>query len=183
MTSKLLRASFAVLALFVIAVGGTAQKPLRDNLTPQEIDLVKEAQMLDKRTEVFIKAAERRLTAINNPAQPATKQLKKDAEKWGELPTGTRAELLSDLAKILDDAIVNIDDVSARDETNVLIPKALRKLSAAATTFVTQLSELDTRTKDADERAFIQQALENAQAIIDAANKLPPPTTKKKEKP
>jgi len=65
----------------------------------------------------------------------------------------------------------------------VLIPKALRKLSAAATTFVTQLSELDTRTKDADERAFIQQALENAQAIIDAANKLPPPTTKKKEKP
>ncbi|MEA2204354.1 MAG: hypothetical protein QOE77_1130 [Blastocatellia bacterium] len=181
MRSNLTRTLFAALSLTVIAVSVAAQKPLRDNLTAQEIDLVKEAQVLDKRTEVFIKAAERRLTAINNPAQPATKQSKKDAEKWGELPTGTRAELLSDLAKILDDAIVNIDDVSARDESNVLIPKALRKLSAAATTFIAQLSELDGRTKDADERAFIQQALENAQAIIDAANKLPPPTKKEKK--
>jgi hypothetical protein len=181
MKLKLLRTSLAILSLTVVAIGAAAQTPRRDHLTAQETDLIKEAQVLDKRTEVFIKAAERRLTAITNPAQPATKQSKKDAEKWGELPTGTRAELLSDLAKILDEAIVNIDDVSAHDEANVLIPKALRKLSAAATSFVSQLNDINAQTKDADERAFIQQALENSQAIIAAASKLPPPTRKEKK--
>jgi hypothetical protein len=87
----------------------------RDHLTEQEVDLVKEAQALDKRVDVFIKAAERRMMVINNSAGANAKQLKKDSERWGELPTGSRAELVSDIAKILDEAITNIDDVSARD--------------------------------------------------------------------
>ena len=169
----------ATLTLLICMLSATAQSGRRDHLTPQEVDLIKEAQILDKRTDVFIKAAERRLLAISNPTPVATKQSKKEAEKWGELPTGTRLELLSDLSKILDEAIVNIDDVSAHDEANVLIPKALRKLSAAATNFLPQLIALDSQTKDADERAMILQAMENAKAIIDAANKLPPPTKKK----
>ena len=41
----------------------TLQK--RDHLTQQEVDLVKEAQILDKRIDVFIKAAERRVMVIN----------------------------------------------------------------------------------------------------------------------
>jgi hypothetical protein len=178
----LARALCSVLILFVFVFGAIAQGGRRDHLTPQETDLVKAAQVLDKRTDVFIKATERRLLAITNPTAPPTKQSKKDEEKWGALPTGTRAELLGDVAKILDEAIVNIDDVSAHDEGNVLIPKSLRKLSAAATTLVPQLNAINDQTKDADERAFILQALENAQSIIEAANKLPPPPTKKKEK-
>src|SRR5256885_13086069 len=93
----------------------------RDHLTPQEVDLVKEAQILDKRIDVFIKAAERRVIAINGSAAANTKQLKKDSEQWGELPTGSRAELVSDIARIFDEAITNIDDVSLRDERNPLI--------------------------------------------------------------
>ena len=50
----------------------------RDHLTPQEVDLVKEAQILDKRIEVFVKAAERRLMVINGTAASNAKQLKKD---------------------------------------------------------------------------------------------------------
>src|SRR6476646_1553586 len=74
----------------------------RDHLTPQEVDLVKEAQILDKRIDVFIRAAERRLMVINNSAAAATntKQLKKESERWGELPTGSRAELVGDIARI-----------------------------------------------------------------------------------
>ena len=45
----------------------TAQQ--RDHLTQQEVDLVKEAQVLDKRIDVFIKAAERRMMVINNSAR------------------------------------------------------------------------------------------------------------------
>jgi len=95
----------------------TATGQTRDHLTPQEVDLVKEAQVLDKRIDVFIKAADRRLLVLNGGATAAAnaKQLKKDAALWGDLPTGSRAELVYDIAKILDEAITNIDDVSARD--------------------------------------------------------------------
>src|SRR5687767_5019308 len=102
-------------------VGFSVQAQSRDHLTQQEVDLVKEAQILDKRIDVFIKAAERRMMVINNSAAANAKQLKKDSERWGELPTGSRAELVSDIARILDEAITNIDDVSSRDERNPLI--------------------------------------------------------------
>ncbi|MEO8435242.1 MAG: hypothetical protein ABI596_10135 [Pyrinomonadaceae bacterium] len=169
------------LALF-LPLTTAAQSGGRDHLTPQEVELVKEAQILDQRIGVFIKAAERRLQALNIAPTTVSKKSKKDAELWGDLPTGTRVELLNDLAKILDEAINKIDDVSAHDENNVLVPKALRKLSAAATAFLPQLNALGTQTQDQEERAAIGQSIENVQSIIDAANKLPPPINKKKEK-
>jgi len=113
------------LLLIVVFVSAGTANAQRDHLTPQEVDLVKEAQVLDKRIEVFIKAADRRMLVLNGgaPAAANSKQAKKDAALWGDLPTGSRAELISDIAKIFDEAITNIDDVSARDERNPLIGK------------------------------------------------------------
>jgi hypothetical protein len=149
--------------------------PARDHLTEQEMDLVREAQALDKRTAVFIRAIERRLLVITDPtAAAASKQVQKETEKWGELPKGTRAELLSDIAKILDEAITNIDDVNERDDKNPLLPKSLRLLSAAATRFITQLTPMRDQATEEGERESLEQALESAQSIIEAANKLPP---------
>src|ERR1051325_2388076 len=129
-----------LLLLFgLLSFASPATAQTRDHLTPQEVDLVKEAQVLDKRIDIFIKAANRRLLVLNGgAATPAnTKQAKKDAELWGELPTGSRAELVSDIARILDEAITNIDDVSSRDERNPLIPKSLRKLAQSVNTIMT----------------------------------------------
>jgi hypothetical protein len=148
----------------------TQARPKRDHLTPQEADLVREAQALDKRTAVFIKAAERRVLAITDPNAAA--QLQKDAEKWGELK-GTRADFLYDLAKILDEAITNIDDVSSRDERNPLVPKAMRKLAEASTRILTQLAPLRDKVEEGKERASFEQAAEYAESVIEAANKLP----------
>ena len=100
----------------------------RDHLTEQEVELVKDTQILDKRIEVFIKAADRRMLVLSGADATNAKQSKKEAELWGALPTGTRAELIGDIARIFDEAITNIDDVSSRDEKNPLIPKALRNL-------------------------------------------------------
>src|ERR1044072_2823683 len=149
----------------------------RDHLTAQEVDLVKEAQALDKRIDVFIKAAERRILVINGSATAATntKQLKKDSEKgWGELPTGSRAELISDIAKILDEAITNIDDVSTRDERNPLIAKSLRKLAGSVNTIMAQLKPLASEAKSEAEVASFELLNEDAQSILAAANKPPP---------
>lgn len=150
----------------------------RDHLTPQEVDLVKDTQVLDKRIEVFIKAADRRVLVLTGTAATNAKQLKKDSEKWGELPPGNPGELISDISRILDEAITNIDDVSARDEKNPLIPKALRKLAAAASRIVEQVKPLGARSTGASEASF-DQLLENADAIVQAANKLPPEMARK----
>ncbi|GAC1404349.1 MAG: hypothetical protein NVSMB56_18950 [Pyrinomonadaceae bacterium] len=139
----------------------------REHLTEKEQDLVREAQELSKRTEVFTKVADRRLLVLSNPNATQTK---KEEEKWGALPTGTRAELYGDLARILDEAITNIDDTATRSPKSEQLPKALNALNAYAARILPQLIAMRDKTTDA-ERERLEQAIENAQAIIDAANK------------
>src|SRR5205085_8334763 len=68
----------------------------RDHLTDQEADLVREAQALDLRMEVFIKAADRRVLRLTRPNTLLTPKLQQqETETLGEL-TGTRLDLLSD---------------------------------------------------------------------------------------
>lgn len=171
-----------VIALFVsLTFTSQAIAWQRDHLTQQEVDLVKEAQIIDKRIDVFIKAAERRLLVINNAAAANAKQLKKDSERWGELPTGSRAELVSDIARILDEAITNIDDVSTRDERNPLIAKSLRKLAQAVNSIMAQLKPLAVEAKGEAEVASFELLNEDAQSILEAANRLPPEVEKDKK--
>lgn len=184
MISRTLIAFSLVLFLIVPSIVPVRASYLqkRDHLTTQEVDLVKEAQILDKRIEVFIKAAERRVMVINGTAASNAKQLKKDAEKWGELPAGSRFELVGDIARIFDEAITNIDDVNSRDERNPLIPKALRKLAASVSSIMEQLKPLRTEAKTEAEIASLELLNEDAQSILAAANKLPPEVDKKAKK-
>ena len=171
------------ISLFVASTFiANAAPPQRDHLTQQEVDLVKEAQILDKRIEVFVKAAERRMMVITGSASANAKQLKKDSERWGELPTGSRAELVSDIARIFDEAITNIDDVSTRDERNPLIGKSLRKLAQAVNSIMGQLKPLSTEAKTDAEVASFELLNEDAQSILEAVNKLPPEVEKKAKK-
>lgn len=180
MTSRTNLVALALLLLPPLTFSsGVGAAQSRDHLTPQEVDLVKDAQVLDLRIEVFVKAADRRLLVLTGVDAPSPKQLKKDSEKWGELPTGSRAELLGDLAKILDEAITNIDDVSARDEKNPLIPKALRRLAAEATRIFDQLRPLREQARGDAEIAGFEELTQNAESILEAAKKLPPPVEKK----
>jgi len=154
----------------------------RDHLTELEVDQIKEAQVLDKRIEVFVKAVERRMRVITGSTTDTAKQQKKDTEVYGDLPTGTRAELVGDIAKILDEAVTNIDDVSAHDEKNPLIPKALRILAKEVTHVVEQLRPLQAQAKDDAEIASFEYLIQNAEPILEAANRLPPALTEKELK-
>ena len=178
-TRKLSVPLFLGLVLFAQVVSAQT----RDHLTPQEVDLIKQAQILDKRIDVFIKAADRRLLVLKGGAAAAdaahAKQLKKDSEKWGELPTGSRADLVGDIARILDEAITNIDDVSARDERNPLIAKSLRKLGSAVNSIMEQLKPLSTEAKSDAEVASFELLHEDAQSILEAVSKLPAEVDKK----
>ena len=172
-----------LIALFLIVLSSILQvhalePAARDYLTAKEEERVKEAQILDKRIDVFIKIAERRLLALTDQNAASSKQVQKDLEKWGELPKGTRTELIMDIANILDAAIVNIDDVALRDENNSLLPKALRKLADAATGFRPRLVSLRDQAREPQERTAVEHVMENVQEILAAANKLPPAETK-----
>lgn len=153
----------------------------RDHFTEREIDQIKDTQILDKRIGVFVKAIERRLRVITGTTTDTAKQQKKDAELYGDLPTGSRTELIGDIAKILDEAITNIDDVSSRDEKNPLIPSALRLLATEATRVVEQLRPLQAQASGDAEVASFEQLTENAESIISAANRLPPAVKEKKK--
>ena len=122
------------------------------------------------------------MMVITGSASANAKQLKKDSERWGELPTGSRAELVSDIARIFDEAITNIDDVSTRDERNPLIGKSLRKLAQAVNSIMGQLKPMSTEAKTDAEIASFELLNEDAQSILEAVNKLPPEVEKKAKK-
>ena len=182
----------ALVVTLLSAPSARSQTNNRDHLTPQESELVRDNQELDKRIDVFIRAIERRFAIINGASDvgvaagntPAAKKAKKENEKedWGEPPKGTRAELLGDIAGLLDEAITNIDDVSLRDPKNPLIAKSVHKLAAAAKGLTAQLEALRSQTKDPDELAAIARALENSEEIMEAAKNSSPPVQNSNDK-
>jgi hypothetical protein len=159
----------------------------RDHLTDQESDLVRFNQTLDRRTDVFIRCINLRFAIINGTAPPPKlKKTDKEEPEWGDPPKGTRAQLLGDIAGILDEAITNIDDVGRRDEKNPLLSRSLRKLAAATNGYLTQINALRDQSKDPDELAAIVRIQDYASQILEVGNKLPPPapeSDKKKKKP
>jgi len=184
--NPLLTITISATALFLAL--GSAFAQTRDHLTDQESELVRDNQQLDKRIDVFIKAIDRRFAIINGTPQPTPKKKEKDKdqEEWGELPKGTRAELLEDIAGILDEAITNIDDVNRRDEKNPLISRSMRALAAVSNRYLNALSALKNQTRDVDELSAIEHVINNANEIVEVGSKLPPPapdSDKKKKKP
>jgi hypothetical protein len=176
--------AFLLLALVVISLLPSARTNAaavqrREHLTELETEMVRDTQELDRRIALFVKIAERRVAAVTD-ATAAQNESAKDVEKWGALPKGTRAQLLGDLARILDEAINNIDDVAVRTPNSSLIPKAVRHLSNASARFVSQLMPLRANASGEGEREALEQALDNLQQILDAAKKLPGETTEQK---
>lgn len=151
-----------------------AQLRKRDPLTPQEVEMVRDTQQLDARTNLFVKIAERRLAAVTG-----AEQLQSNA-KWGELPKGTRADYLGDLASILDEAIENIDDTASRNPDSPHLGKSVRKLAEAATRFLAQLMPLRESIADGPERESLERAIDNLQQVQEAVKKVPEEKEEKK---
>ena len=170
----------ALLAASALPFFAAAARAQREHLTPEEIELVRDNQALDARTAVFVKAVERRLQALSDP-RAAAGQTAKETEKWGVL-SGTRAQLLSDVERILDEAITNIEDASIHSEKSPLIPKALRALAAPAPSMLARLKALADATQDESERAAAERAAESLEQVISAAAKLPAEETKEQAK-
>lgn len=173
-----LTAFFCLMLLFPLSFKAQQR---RDQLSDMESELVREAQEIDRRSEVYVKAIERRFLVINNDTSQS-KKVEKDLEKWGELPKGTRAQLLLDIEKILQEAIDNVDNLAEHDAKNELLPKAVHILADASSRFLPQLkSQLD-KTNTEIERGAILGTIDFCNQIVEAAAKVPKEEPKKKKK-
>ncbi|MEO7658954.1 MAG: hypothetical protein ABIV48_05005 [Pyrinomonadaceae bacterium] len=183
---------FGIVAIF----SPTTVAAQRDYFTPEEIELIRDAQKIDDRMEVLTKIIDRRFAALNLNVGGA-KFSSKDTDKWGILPESTRFELLLDIKRVLQKAIDDIDSLSERPESAILpdpddkkakqtfadlFPKAVRHLAAAAERYRPALKgELD-KPNDKGETGSILDSLEFCDQIIAAVTKLPAETAKKKGK-
>ena len=155
----------------------SAQK--RDYMTEAESDLVREAQEIDLRINVIVKMIDRRFAIINNE----TLKPEKNSEKWGEPPTGERRELLSDINKLLQKAVDDIDDVAAHNRMDSkLFPKAMKSLAEASNRYLPQLKSVYDKTPDQKEKGLIMGAAELCEQILEASSKIPKEIPKEEKK-
>lgn len=184
---KIFSLTSLVLVAFSLVVTVSAQR--RDYMTEPEIELVRDAQDIDKRVDVLTKMIDRRFVALGLEVG-GWKETSKSQEKWGDPPGGTRTELLWDIRQLIQKAIDDIDDVALHNENTLtqnkteglLFPKAVRDLAAAATRYLPQLRTTLAKTTDEREKGLLLSSIENCEAIIESVVKLPPPPTKEEKK-
>jgi hypothetical protein len=153
-----------LLLIFALVSGVFAQQK-RDHLTEKEIELIRFNQELDKRVEIYIQSIERRMMVLEG------KNLsEKDVEKFG-MPTGENLDLLSDISKILSEAIDKIDDVAERDAKNKLIPKAVKLLASACQNFMPHFENYKNKFIEPKEKGLVLSSIDNCQQVIEASNK------------
>lgn len=152
----------------------------RDFLTDAEAELVREHQEVDMRIEVLTKFIDRRLAAANIGGHTWTAP-KRNAEAWGEEPKGSRFDLLSDVRRLLQKAIDDIDDIASREGSSIegnekagkLFPKAVRNLAAAAARYKPIFErELDNASSEA-EKGILLSSIDFCDQITEAAATLP----------
>lgn len=172
----------------------TAHAQHRDFLTNAEIELVRDAQEIDLRIAVLVKAADRRFEVLKIDVSAPV--VKKNSELWGELPKGERLELLFDIKRLVQKAIDDIDNLSERPEAAILpdpeiknpktladlFPVAVRTLAAAATRYKPALQKELAATTDKMEQGVIMDIIDACDQITAAVPKLPAVVEKKKKK-
>ncbi|HKP70621.1 MAG TPA: hypothetical protein VJV05_15145, partial [Pyrinomonadaceae bacterium] len=159
-----------LILIVVVAVPAFAQK--RDYMTEPEIELIRNNQDIDKRIDVLTKMIDRRFTALGVEVG-GWKQSEKDNEKWGDIRSGTKTELLYDIKQLLQKAVDDVDDVALHNDNTLaqnkvggeLFPKGVRSLAAAANRYLEPLKATLTKTTDERDKGLILSSIESCEAI------------------
>ena len=172
--------SFLCTVFFLSAVAPfSAVAQRRDYMTEAEAELVREAQEIDLRVNILTKMIDRRFAVLNNESV----KNEKNSEKWGELPAGTRLDLLSDIAQLLQKSVDDIDDVAAHNRMDSkLFPKAMKNLAEAAHRYLPKLKSVYDQNPDPKETGLLIGATELCESIIEASAKVPKEAPKEGKK-
>lgn len=153
-------------ALFLAALIGTglvAGQRRGDVLNEQEIKRVREAQAIDRRTEVFLKLATRRLDALEGRPDQLRKR-----EEWGDPPGGTPRQLLEAYARILEELADKLDAAAeTAGERDAKLRKALARVRHDMESHIVRLERLTVGDEDLAAR---RTALQTARLLLDGAS-------------
>jgi hypothetical protein len=179
---------FCVLGLLALAVllSPARAAAQRDYFTPEEIEMIRDVQQIDMRTDLLIKIIDRRFAAAGIDAG-GTKIPAKDDAKWDAI-AGTRGDMLFDIKRILQKAIDDIDNVASHPDALVydpadpdhttkknfssLFPKAVRNLAAASERWKPVLNTALAKASDEKERGSILDSIEMCNDISASVAKL-----------
>lgn len=186
MKTRFSKSAALLLPFVILMLAVTAFGQRRDYLTDSEVELVRDAQEIDLRMNVLTMAIDRRLAALDLAGLDKSK---KYGEKWGDAPTGTRLELLTDVKSLLQKAIDDIDDASSHESENAenkvtgtLFPKAVHVLADAAERYRPALRSALDSAKDEKEKGTVLASIDFCDQIIEASAKLPKETGKPDKK-
>lgn len=159
--------SAVILALAVVSLGSAAHAQRKgEYLTEGELDLVRDIQLIDARTEIFLKVADRRLTAMVDPAGPTGESRMK---KYGPLPTGTAVELLDDYRRTVEELMIKLDDEFERTAMTPPLKKALELSVKEIDRQLGVLAGLAARSNEPAYVSFHRRAVEAASELRDGA--------------
>jgi hypothetical protein len=164
---------FLLVSVIVLSIHSAANAQRRDYLSEKEADLVRDNQQIDLRIDILTKAIDRRFMVLNGEGE-GPKDWQKSSDLWGDMPTGTRVALFTDVEKLLQKAIDDIDDVAAHDRMDSkFFPKAMRALGKSAEKYMPALKTALDKTKDEKEKGALIASIESCEQIIEAVSKVP----------
>ncbi len=154
----------AILPLFAALSGNPVAGQRREEvLNEQEIERIREAQAIDRRAEVFLKLAARRLDALEGLPDQQRKR-----EDWGDPPRGVPRQLLDAYTRILEELADKLDAAAEAGNTqDPKLRKALARVRHNLASHIVRLERLDVRDEDLVAR---RMALQMARLLLDGAS-------------
>ncbi len=183
---------------FLVLIAGvvfctTAAAQRRDFMTEEEIEVIRDAQDIDARIAVLTRMVDRRFAVLGIEVN-GWKPGKKESEVWGDLPKGTRLELFSDIKKLLQKAVDDIDNLASNPNAAPIREKgdkrakddpgrfanAVRDLGMAATRYLGALRMGLDKAVGEMEKGPVLASIDLCDQIIEAVGKLPTEVKKTK---
>lgn len=168
------------LIVFTIATAFSINAQKRDYLSEAEVEIVRNNQDVDLRIAVLSRMIDRRFAALGidtgGPKHP-----KKSDDDWGVEPTGTKAELLTDIRLLLEKAIDDIDSIPGRlpermknKKDEDIFNKSVRSLAASAARWLPHLKKEHAASETAQDQNLYNTtaaSIEFCDQIIEASAK------------
>ncbi|PYP87133.1 MAG: hypothetical protein DMF61_10835 [Blastocatellia bacterium AA13] len=141
-----------------------------DYLTEGEDNHVREAQQIDARVRVFVKIADRRLSALSGKLPETTdkkeiKRREEETREWGALPTLSRLELLTHYRRAIEEGMAKLEDAYERNPKASTIPRALQHLKESTERQLQTLKSLQVDTEA--EKGALSRAISAAETALD----------------
>lgn len=169
----------------LLAIALAAGLQAREFLTEKEIELIQDAQEIDKRTRVYLDAAELRLKAADE------RLAGKEPEVGDPLEFFTAEDLIDAYCRIIDSVMHNLDETYRTSRKRIADPEKIRRaLKALKGSAERNESELEILKRLAEEKQkeelwrLVNKAIEMTQGAREGAEyvlsqKLASPSSKK----